>query len=344
LLGWWVYLIPIAPLLVALVPRERECRPAAFVLAAWSVCFVPLAYTQMRFANDLAAPAAICCAVVLAAFLRGVGLRGQMAVISATAIGVAAAVPSIRTTFSRGPVTLAWFMGPAPLRDPLLESPGGALIRFAQQVRAATPETSSYLTPGAKPQYGIATHPSFGHTLRHYSRRPVPVDNFWDKFAAFDQLAGLGELSDEGDVAALLAELRLRYLATTSIPGDTETVIGRLSGTDGAAVGERAPLAGFRLVTEGPGKNPDRRGAAPRSRAAEPRHALYKLFEAVDGAELEVHAAPASHVEARFEFTTPANRRVVYIAAATAGYDGVARLRVPYADQTRSYLINPLRR
>jgi asparagine N-glycosylation enzyme membrane subunit Stt3 len=38
LLGWWVYLLPIAPLLVAALPRARAHRPVALLLAAWSAC------------------------------------------------------------------------------------------------------------------------------------------------------------------------------------------------------------------------------------------------------------------------------------------------------------------
>jgi hypothetical protein len=85
----------------------------------------------------------------------------------------------------------------------------------------------------------------------------------------------------------------------------------------------------FRLVTEGP------RGGRPLtdliSGVAAADVAPYKLFEKVRGAELEVHAAPDSEVDATLTLHSPLGRRFDYVARADTGADGIARLRVPYA-------------
>jgi hypothetical protein len=258
--------------------------------------------------------------------LEWFGASGAIAAGIATAVGIAAAWPALVYASTYGPATLAWLDGRAPARDPLLDTISGSLIRFAQQVRAATPETSSYLVPAEPPAYGIATAANFGHTLRHYARRPVPIDNFWDKFPIFDRLQNLGELEDEAEVAGLLTELRLRYLLTTGGRGDDESVVGRLSGTDGAAVAGRAPLTRFRLVTEGPAGGRRLDCARARCRTSSSRE--------VAGAVLEVPAAPGSEVEARIELVTPAERRMRFAVTGRAAPDGIARLRVPYASDT----------
>jgi hypothetical protein len=57
----------------------------------------------------------------------------------------------------------------------------------------------------------------------------------------------------------------------------------------------------------------------------------YKLYEIVEGAVLETRGAPHGRVEARLWLRTNTGRRFAYRAAALAGEDGLARLRVAYA-------------
>jgi hypothetical protein len=85
----------------------------------------------------------------------------------------------------------------------------------------------------------------------------------------------------------------------------------------------------FRLVTEGPPGGLPLWTSFPS--AAPPRGTIpYKLFEIVEGAVLEVSAAPGDVVRAALELATPIGRRLRFVAAARADGDGAARLRVPY--------------
>jgi hypothetical protein len=61
----------------------------------------------------------------------------------------------------------------------------------------------------------------------------------------------------------------------------------------------------------------------------------YKLFEVVEGAVLEVVArSPDARVEANLVVTTAVGREFVYTARASAGADGIARLRLPYSNES----------
>jgi hypothetical protein len=92
--------------------------------------------------------------------------------------------------------------------------------------------------------------------------------------------------------------------------------------------GERSEQ--LRLVLEGPP------GAALLGdlRRPPPGMPAYQLYEVVPGAVLEVAAPPGAAVRAEAWIHTTLGRRFPYRADARAGGDGVARLRVAYADRS----------
>ena len=56
------------------------------------------------------------------------------------------------------------------------------------------------------------------------------------------------------------------------------------------------------------------------------------IWERVPGARLQARGAPGERLEVHFDVTYPAaNRKLLWTAETTAGPDGVATLRVPYA-------------
>ena len=333
--GWVAYLIPIAPLLPCLLVSNRQCRPGAVLLSAWTAPLALLTITQLRYGNELAVPLAVCFAIGIAALAAKLRPRlGPVAAAAALAVvGAIAMAPALAPLLRRAPGTLAQLRGAAPAGDPLLATPTGTLVRFALMIRDATPETAGFLDASALPQWGLLANANFGHTLRYYARRPVAVDNFWDRFPSFARAAGFGELANETDALAAVHELRVRYIVTAAAgQRDIETVNGRLQAEDGLAREGRPRLEQFRLITEGP------RGGRPISDLFGMRRPAnvtpYKLFEVVPGALLDVVAAPGAHVEAEVVVQTPMGRRFVYRGEANADDQGVARLRVPYATRT----------
>jgi len=56
----------------------------------------------------------------------------------------------------------------------------------------------------------------------------------------------------------------------------------------------------------------------------------------VAGAVIEVHTEAGAPVEATLVLHSPFGRHFVYVAKTTAGADGVARLRVPYASDAKT--------
>ena len=51
-------------------------------------------------------------------------------------------------------------------------------MRFCKLVRSVTPETSGFLDPAQRPEYGILLNPPFGHAMHYAGRRATPADGF----------------------------------------------------------------------------------------------------------------------------------------------------------------------
>lgn len=334
-LSYVLLLLPLAPLAAA---RDRSRRPVALLLAGWAGAFALLTMTQMRYGCDLAPSASICIALLLGGLAAGLHerlrLRRGVAVGAGVAVGVALLVaPNADVLWVEGVASGRWLRGDrGPGRDPLVATPMGTLVRFALQVRAATPPTPGYLAAGAAPSYGLLCEPDLGHALRHYARRPVAADNFWDKFPTFERAAGLLRLDDEARAVATARELEVRYLVTAAGRGRPGSIGDRLQRFDGAGPAGEQPLERFRLVTEGPaGGRPigDLLGTPARR-----ERACYKLFEVVAGATAEVPCADGDRVEGLLQVQTPLGRRFLVRVEAEAGEDGFARMRLSYATRT----------
>jgi hypothetical protein len=225
-----------------------------------------------------------------------------------------------------------------------------SLHHFTAQVRAATPETSGFLDPEVKPEYGIICPSLMGFIVNYHARRATPSGNFGPYVGreGFALSRGFYRARSEGRALTLARALEARYVITSAEAGAAPSMLlYRLHRLDGAAAegegggkgeGKGASEQGvpalehFRLVTEGPPRGfplGALGGAVPGNVVAP-----YKLFEIVEGAVLEIRAAPGSEVEVSLEVATPARRRFRYRAVARAGEAGVARIRVPYATET----------
>jgi hypothetical protein len=282
-------------------PTNFEQQPL-YAFACWSTAFGALAVTQIRYGNEFAPSAAICFALLLAAPWRGVGRlgpgRAAVARAALAALALAMTGPGLRALpLPRLERDLARPRGPAPAGDPLLATPTGTLRRFAELVRAATPETAGFLDPTLRPEYGILAPATFGHALRWPGRRATPVDHFGPYLDArrFAAVEAFWRETDESEAVAALERLDARYLMTTGAMGSPGPRIAqRLHARHGSAFAGHPHLGRFRLVLSGPPG-------------------------AVVLAEVGLRTAGGFH----FDFT----------AREVADAGGHARLRVPYASE-----------
>ena len=335
LYGFYAWLIPLAALAPLARGRLAGLRESCGVLAVWALAMGALALGQVRFGNDFAPAGAVCFALGLAEGGRWLArARPRLRPLAAGApvlLGLGLLLPALldyhllrlrREIFYHSPAGRA--------RDRALDNPHTSLARFARTVREVTPETAGFLDPGARPEYAILAPPSFGHVLHYPARRATPADNFgtWLDAAKFEAAQAFYAAVREEEALAILASLGARYVLTTGAhTASSQLVAHRLQLTDGAARGVRR-LEHFRLVAEGPTGG---RGF-PEWRSP-PGIAPFKLFERVEGAVLEIPAAPGEPVIASLDLDTDAGRRITYAARALADADGRARLRVPYASE-----------
>lgn len=328
--AWGLLLTPIAGLWLA---RRAERPEPALVLAGWTAGLLVLASSSARYASDLAPAASVSIALLL--FLSGEALTergrlGRVPVRVATALLVLLLMlPAMRSSWryaARSALTLAGY-------EVEVERPGLGLTRsvyaFVDAVRQATPDT------GDTPAYGILTPNTLGFVMNARGQRPTPAGNF-GPYAGREGLEltrAFYRAKDEREVFHELRAQDIRYVVTSDGGSRAPaSMLHRLHRDDGSRVKGRPALGHFRLVTEAPSRGVPLGalgGAAP-DFVDEP----YKLFEVVEGAVLQVRGSPPGRpVHAQLEVTTPSGRRFAYRASATASSQGVARLRVPYADE-----------
>lgn len=340
LFGAFYYVAGLAIVAVAARARDPQRRPAVLCLAVFTLVLGVLAVRQVRFAVDFAPAAAISFAILTrdaVDWLAPARTSARQRAVAALVAGALLLSPALygihlqRLLFSHRYLVSRSLAVP----DRALLTHEGTLVRFAQQVRAATPETAGFLDEG-RPEYGITTFAGLGHVLHQVARRATPADNFGHYVGAepFFASQAVYELEDEAEAVEALERLKTPYLVTADLGGpESAGLLHRLHRHDGGAVGGRPAFGRFRLVTEGPaGGQPIGTlfgGSLPASNVP------YKLFQVVEGALLEVAAPPGAEVSAELLLETPLGRRFRYRTAAGSGSDGIARLRLPYASGGR---------
>jgi hypothetical protein len=342
LFGWLAWVLPIAPLFAVPVLRTSASRGTGLLLLVWGAALGGLTLTQNRYACDASPVAAVLFALGIANGTAAIARKLRLSArVERVAVAIACAlllVPSI--TQFHGPralATLRWAVREQGRGDRSLATVHGTALRFAHEVRRATPETAGFQGEGGSPpEYGVLCEPSLGYVVQYAARRPTPASNAGpyvgaENVAAVQRLLAIGT---EPEVVAIAEHLHARYVMTAARPNyGPRTTLFRLHALDGAGRGDAPRWERFRLVTEGPaGGAPFAAllGGAPPSWG----HVPYKLFEVVAGAVLEVPAQAGQRVVARAAIKTPTERTFVYVAEAIADDDGRARIRVPYATET----------
>ena len=332
--GGFGYAIPLVPLVLLFVARDPRRRDPALVLAIWTTGFGALATAQLRYGNDYAPAAAVGFALCIDSLRRALPERSGR--IAATLATLLAAGPIVAQHALQARVEIA-ARNAAPVADPLLATPAGTLRRFAEEVRRVTPETAGYFDPQERPAYGILCPPNVGHVLHYVAHRATPSDGFgpYSGSRHWEQSRRFFELRSEDPAVRTADALAARYVMTAEYgPVEYRSLTQRLHREDGLERGDSPRFERFRLVTEGP------RGGRPLTDLyggiAAPGVAPYKLFERVAGAVIEVQTEAAAPVEAALVLHSPFGRQFRYVAKTTAGANGIARLRVPYASDAKT--------
>ncbi len=334
-MGYYAYLISLVPLIYVRQPRRPALRAGNSLLFGWSLLFGYLAFEQVRYANDYAAAGCVGFALILAWLHEGLTKRRFNRTLASLGVVMLALLlywPAIRLQFipTIGE-TLRHLRGQSSGPDRGLHTIGGSQLRFAQQVARMTPDAGC-ADALETPSYGILAHPSLGHALHYVAQRATPADPFGpyigrENFAAVSKFLST---ESEEEAVAIAQKLRTPYVATAQISQvDRPTWVSeRLQWEDGSAREGLRHLGHFRLIAEGP------RGGTPISAGLEPsymRAMPYKLFELVEGAVLELKAAPGTTVTARIRLHSSEGRRFTFKASGVSAADGRAQLRVPYA-------------
>jgi asparagine N-glycosylation enzyme membrane subunit Stt3 len=327
-MGLYLLLAPLVPLAFLSLRDDADLGGAAWLLAGWTFLFALLTSEQIRYMNDYAPAACVGFALVLELARRRLAARMPAAIAGAlaVAVGVAAIVPAV--ALYHLPYLAAVRRG-AGAGDRALYTVAGTQMRFAEAVRAATPETPGCGAAPGVPEYGILAHPAIGHALHYTAERATPADPFGPYIGAetYEKVRRFFQTSSESDAVAIARELDAPYVVTTEdVKPGPDTLLYRLHVENGGSSGTAPQWSRFRLLEEGPR---DGRSLTGEFASASQSRIPYKLYEIVEGAVLEAHAAPGSTVRAQIAIRTPL-RSFEWTAIALAGDDGVARLRVPY--------------
>jgi dolichyl-diphosphooligosaccharide--protein glycosyltransferase len=322
LFGLAAVLLPLVPIYLIRALRDRPQRPALGIFSAWFLFFAALSLSAVRFANEFAGAAAVGLALVALAAARAAAPRlTRLPGAIRAALGVAVFVALL------GPV--AWIHKGRAQR--LFRNVSGAaqpartletsMYRFAQQVRAATPETRGFLDPSEVPEYGIFTWSGIGHHLHYVARRATVADNFGPVTGLDDRNFVLSDrlFRYQAPARALrtLRRLNTPYIVTTDFGWeDAQVFLNRLHVDDASAREGRRAIPRLRLLAE--------------SRPGGSRGSRFKLFQLVEGAVLRFGAPAGTPVEVRVALRTNSGRALVWSNRGIAGPNDRATLRIPY--------------
>ena len=334
LYGGFAFLLPLAPLAALAAARDPRRRRPALALAGWCATFGVLAIAQVRFGNDFAPAGSIGFALGLAGCRDALARRVPARLATALVLAAATALlwPAI-SAVHRPALERALLLARQPSLALALarRSGNGSLRRFAESVRAATPEGRSARDPFARPAFGILAPPNFGYALLTFARRATPASSAgpYADPGLYASVLAFYDADSEPPAVAIARRLHARYVLTADHEAlEPPSLAFRLQREAGSATADRSHLARFRLVTEGPEGG---RALFYQFRGPPPRDApAYRLFEVVVGALLQVRATPGSTVELELSLASPFGRPLAWRARAQARADGWARIRVPH--------------
>lgn len=346
-LGWWVLLIPVGPLAFVPLLRHRDLTAAAAYLIACATALGALTLVQLRFGTDYSPVASIAFAPLLE---RAIGFywfrilgasgpipAGRATMIAALLLGLSL-WPAMRQVHLRKlSVDMRFGWSGADTGDRALRTADGTLLRFAETLRDELGQPEDRLVRDLEPRTGVMAWPAMAHTIRWIAQVGLPADAFGSYVGpgTYEAVSQFFTIRNEDDAVAMMRRLRTPWLVTQLLPGaDGATVVRRLHEDLGQASGALEHLGRFRLVAEDPVAGvPFAALLGQRARATLPP---YRLFEVVDGANLQMTTDPGAAVSVRVVLVSPGGRRISYGVETIADAQGHASLRIPYATKTSS--------
>ncbi len=333
-LGYFAYLVPLLPFYLGWkVTRSVEAEKLV-VLLVWVTALTLLLLSQVRYGTDFTVPGSVAFAMILADLQRGLSRRlpARLATVTVVILAWAGLYKAIQITHQ--PVANRSL---SQLRAKLnggtfsLVTPHEVGVLFGKQVREVTPETAGFLEPGARPEYGILVPPHLGHRFTYTARRPVPSNNLgpYLDFEKYRFARDFYKARRQTDAMESVDALGVRYVVSMARDRTPLAFAHHLHLRNESSVREHPTTGRLRLVAAAKSVR-KRKGTSAGSRKWK-REIPFKLFEVVPGAQLVVEAEAGSEVYAKIQLVYPQEGRVFYTTVGTAGADGIARLRVPYA-------------
>jgi asparagine N-glycosylation enzyme membrane subunit Stt3 len=335
LYGGFAFAIPLVPLAALARARDPSRRRPALALAAWTAALGTLAIAQVRFGSEFAPSGSLGFALLLFE-ARGALLRWlpYPRATGAAALAAAAALLSAPVSAIYLPAAaraLSLIGEPERAREIAESSGPGSLRRFAERLRQTAPDPAAERDPFAQPSFGVLAPPSLGYALNYFGRRATPASNAGPYLgrAGYEAVLEFYAASSEERALAIAHQLRTPYVVTMNHGWLAPPALDyRLQREAGSAARGQAHLAQFRLLDEGPERGSPLfflfPGPPPMDAPA------YRLFEVVEGAVLEIPAAPGSVATAELSLASPLGPTYPFLARARAGPEGIARLRVPH--------------
>jgi len=336
--GYLVYAIPLLPLLVARLGFRAgtKSRGQWLVVFLWMLSLGALSLSQIRYATDFAALAAVGFALLLnemnRQLTRGIGHNLSLAL--TTVFGLVVLIPASSHFAPRVSRSIAYLFGGEVV------NPGARLriswtdYAFARMVRDATPETAGFLDETQPPEYGVLVPPAKGHFFTYIAQRPVPANNLgpYLDHDLFQRANSFYDAQRPDAALDILEALQVRYFVTAlgRLGANTFAMTVHYSNDSSAWLRNRPSTGRIRLVAEGPPNGRPVKARGPRGNRVEVP--AYKLFEIVEGAVLVGETEPNVSATAELILTTPLGR-VPYRVFGRADTSGRLQLRVPYPSE-----------
>lgn len=350
LLGWGIVALPFAWGWMA----WRAFRRRELELLPWAVALPVLtaqAMRQLRFADALTLPMAVAVAwgVVELWKAKRPPLPAPAAAFALVALGL---------VLDGGTVSRAAGRVTAPDRSAPTSPPNEVTRGLAEWIRGHTPR---------EPDAAVLASWSWGHLIEWVADRPSVATNFGPFVGeeAFRVPARFLLSEDPAEAESLLSARNARWvLVTTWLPNRlthlAREVDARLESRyvepDSPVESLRLKMAwyetmGARLLFNGRVARPDggfgesidflravhvSKRRDPRYGAGDDARPAGWVWEHVPGAVVEAAGEPGEHLEMQIVIRYPNGYEVVWTRSAAAGSDGTARLRVPYATDSRN--------
>jgi asparagine N-glycosylation enzyme membrane subunit Stt3 len=338
----FLFLAPIV-LIVLSLPGKLRSGPAYsfFVLSGWALLFLSL--INGRYENVFTLTIAACGGVFLAYIYNLVKgrLGATIGTLAGAAIAIAAAIILLYPSapFYRGLTMSQPFLIKGDLEDTLY------------WMKSATPQTSHFLEPWKKPEYGVMARWEFGGWIEYIAQRPSVATVYGMETHGLLESAAFFLATDEKEFLDILDENKVRYFILSKTLGALPEYAGILgrdpsgylvtkmdeTGRPVWETGEKffklvqtglymmdgqsadSPIAfkavgGVRLVYESPSAS-DVRGFAGEIKQ-------YKVFERVKGARLVGRARPGELVSLTGTVVTNQGRAFQTVRYTTADSTG----------------------